>query len=145
MESATLPIARHFGPDITDAHLLADASSGKTLTVAQARASKKPRLTAPEKSLLKDCVKGGVQSPRLSLSEPGKHENRNPIKRQRYGEYKVLSQKDPCFGGRFDADALEHTLNELSRQGWHVLNCQMAAIDGGSGNLRDELLIVLRR
>ncbi len=132
-------------PGITDTHLLADAGSGKTLTVAQARASKKPRLTPPEQSLLKDCVKGGSKSPKLSLSKPGRNENHHPFKKQEYGEYKVLSQHDPCFGGRFDADALEHTLNELSRQGWHVLNCQMAAISAESGELRDELLVVLRR
>ena len=132
-------------PGITDSHLLADACSGKTLTVAQARASKKPRLTSPEQSLLKGCVKGGTKSPKLSLSKPGRNENRHSFKTQEYGEYKVLSQHDPCFGGRFDADALEHALNELSRQGWHVLNCQMAAISVESGELRDELLVVLRR
>lgn len=132
-------------PGITDTHLLADASSGKTLTVAQARAGKKPRLTSPEQSLLKDCVKGGSKSTKLSLNKPVRNENYHPFNRHEYGEYKVLSQNDPCFGGRFDADALEHVLNELSRQGWHVLNCQMAAVSAVSGELRDELLIVLRR
>lgn len=132
-------------PDITDAHLLADASSGKTLTVAQARASKKPRLTAPEQSLLKACVIGGQKSQKPTLPKPSMPVKRPQSKQQEYGEYKVLSQNDPCFGGRFDADALEHALNKLSRQGWHVLNCQMAAIAVDSGELQDELLIVLRR
>lgn len=130
-------------PGITDAHLLADALTRKTFTVAQLRGTgRKPRLVAPEQSLLKTCMaKGCESSPQKMNASVVKV--RTPQKA--HSEYKVLSRNDACFGGRFDADVLTHVLNSHSRQGWHVLSCQMAAVSSDSGELRDELLVVLHR
>lgn len=136
-------------PGIADSHLLADAHTGKTLTVAQARSHKKPRLTPPEQSLLKGCVAHTVK-PKAERATAPKHKaaetpRKVPGEHRFPTEYKVLSQYDSCFGGRFDADALAHALNVHSRQGWHVLSCQMAAVSTDSGELREELLVVLQR
>ena len=117
-------------PGITDECLLADAATNQMLTVAQARAcaGRKPKLTAPEHSLLKHCV----QKPPANKDTP-------------LLEYKVLSLKEPCFGGQFDADALTYALNAHSRQGWHVHSCQMTSISSANGEWSEALLVILQR
>lgn len=57
-------------------------------------------------------------------------------------EYKVLTQRDRMFGGKFDAERLEHALNFLAGQGWAVKS--MAAGSLISGN-REELVVLLER
>lgn len=137
-------------PGVTDEHMLADAQSGQTLTVAQARACKKLRLTPPNQSLLRSCVPGYE-----STTKAGSKGTMQPIPmkiaanphsgRSKKSEYKVLSQNAPCFGGRFDAETLEHVLNELAGEGWQVLSCQTAAIASEYGELKKELLVLLCR
>lgn len=36
-------------------------------------------------------------------------------------EYKVLTERDSRFAGRFDLDALESTLNSYAAEGWRVV------------------------
>ena len=50
-------------------------------------------------------------------------------------EYKVLSQKDKWFSGKFDPEVLEKTLNSYAQQGWVV----KAAVN------REECIVILER
>lgn len=42
-------------------------------------------------------------------------------------EYKVLSERDKRFSGRFDVDALEATLNSYAAEGWRLAESVVAA------------------
>jgi hypothetical protein len=59
-------------------------------------------------------------------------------------EYKVLSQKDKWFSGKFDPAQLEAALNSYAKQGWRVIAVTTASIPGFGGN-REELIVVLER
>ncbi len=61
-------------------------------------------------------------------------------------EYKVLSQKDKWFSGKFDPERLEEALNTHAQQGWKVLAITSASREGfltGSG--KDELIVIFER
>ena len=59
-------------------------------------------------------------------------------------EYKVLTQKDRFFGGKFDPIKLEEALNSYAHQGWVVNGIATADIPGWSGS-RQELAVVMSR
>jgi hypothetical protein len=59
-------------------------------------------------------------------------------------EYKVLTQKDKWFSGKFDPAKLEEAMNAYAAQGWRVVGVTTASIPGLGGN-RDELIVVLER
>jgi hypothetical protein len=59
-------------------------------------------------------------------------------------EYKVLTQKDRFFGGKFDPVKLEEALNSYAHQGWAVSGIATADIPGWSGS-RQELVVVMSR
>lgn len=59
-------------------------------------------------------------------------------------EYKVLTQKDKWFSGKFDPAALESAMNAYAKQGWRVLAVTTASVPGFGGN-RDEMIVVLER
>ena len=61
-------------------------------------------------------------------------------------QYKVLSQKDKWFSGKFDPELLEKALNSYAQQGWEVKGMATASMAGflGGGN-REEMVIVLER
>ena len=65
------------------------------------------------------------------------------IEKARY-EYKILSQKDKLFSGKFDPDNLEFAINAYAQQGWRVLACTTADITG-LGPSRQEFIAVLER
>ncbi len=58
--------------------------------------------------------------------------------------YKVLSQKDKWFSGKFDPEQLEIALNSYAQQGW-VLNAAVTASIAGFGGNREELVMILER
>jgi len=58
--------------------------------------------------------------------------------------YKVLTQKDKWFSGKFDPAALEQALNAYADQGWQVRSAVTASIPGFGGN-RDELVVIMER
>lgn len=37
-------------------------------------------------------------------------------------EYKVISEKDSTFAGKFDPEAVESALNEHASEGWRLVN-----------------------
>lgn len=59
-------------------------------------------------------------------------------------EYKVLSQKDKWFGGKFDPEKLEQAINSYAAQHWRVISCATAQIPGLTGN-REEMIVILER
>jgi hypothetical protein len=59
-------------------------------------------------------------------------------------EYKVLTQKDKWFSGKFDPSKLEEAMNAYAAQGWRIIAVTTASIPGFGGN-REELIVVLER
>ncbi len=64
-------------------------------------------------------------------------------KPKRY-EYKVLSQKDKWFSGKFDPQVLEQAMNAYAAQGWRVIGCATADIPG-FGSTRQEFVTIMER
>ena len=60
-------------------------------------------------------------------------------------QYKVLSQKDKWFSGKFDPMMLEQAMNAYADQGWRVIGCATADIASGFGAARQEFITVLER
>lgn len=60
-------------------------------------------------------------------------------------EYKVLTQKDKWYSGKFDPERLEGALNAYAEQGWKVVFGTTASFPGFFSSNRDELIVVLSR
>lgn len=60
-------------------------------------------------------------------------------------EYKVLTQKDKWFSGKFDPEKLEGALNSLAEQGWEVIACTTATFPATFSSGREELITLLER
>jgi hypothetical protein len=59
-------------------------------------------------------------------------------------QYKVLTQKDRFFSGKFNPEKLEAALNSYASEGWRVVACTTGEIGSGFGN-REEMIMVLER
>ena len=59
-------------------------------------------------------------------------------------EYKVLTQKDRFFAGKFDPMKLESALNSYATEGWQVVSMATAEIPG-FGQKREELVVLMER
>ena len=57
-------------------------------------------------------------------------------------EYKVLTQKDRFWGGKFDPEKLEQALNSYAEEGWRVVASATASFPSLTGN-REEMILVL--
>jgi hypothetical protein len=60
-------------------------------------------------------------------------------------EYKVLTQKDKWYSGKFDPQRLEGALNAYAQQGWIVVFGTSASFPGFFSSNREELIVVLSR
>jgi Domain of unknown function (DUF4177) len=60
-------------------------------------------------------------------------------------EYKVLTQKDKWFSGKFDPERLEQALNAYASQGWRVVAATTAQFPGLFSGNRDEMVVVMER
>ena len=60
-------------------------------------------------------------------------------------EYKVLSQKDKWYSGKFDPEALEKAINEYAKQGWKLVACATPDIPSAFGGPRQEFIGILER
>ena len=58
-------------------------------------------------------------------------------------EYKVLTQKDKWFSGKFDPMVLEQAMNSYAKEGWRVKGVATASM--GMNSTRDEIVVVLER
>jgi hypothetical protein len=59
-------------------------------------------------------------------------------------EYKVITQKDKWFSGKFDPEKIEQLLNSYAEQGWRFKGMASASVPGFTG-ARDEIIIVMER
>jgi hypothetical protein len=59
--------------------------------------------------------------------------------------FKVLTQKDRFFAGKFDPEKLEAAINAYAAQGWEPIAMATASIPGGIGGTRDEMVVLMRR
>lgn len=69
---------------------------------------------------------------------------REPARVENAKQYRVLTQRDKWFGGRFDPERFEEALNFFAGQGWVVRSMAAGSIGGFSGN-REELVVLLER
>ena len=60
-------------------------------------------------------------------------------------QYKILSQKDKWFSGKFDPQRLEDAINSYAQQGWVVKAAFTGEIPGIMGHAREEAIIILER
>lgn len=60
-------------------------------------------------------------------------------------EYKVLTQKDKWYSGKFDPERLEGAINAYAQQGWSVVFGTSASFPGFFSSNREELIVVLSR
>jgi hypothetical protein len=59
-------------------------------------------------------------------------------------QYKVLTQADKFFGGKFDPIKLEQLLNEYAKAGWRVIAITSQDMaQGFKSNNRQEIVVVL--
>jgi len=58
--------------------------------------------------------------------------------------YKVLTQRDRWFGGRFEVEKLEGAINAYSIRGWRVCGVATAIVTGLAGK-REEVVVVMER
>ena len=59
--------------------------------------------------------------------------------------YKVLTQKDKWFSGKFDPMKLEQAMNAYSEQGWSVKAAFSSEIPGWFQSTREEAIVILER
>ena len=60
-------------------------------------------------------------------------------------QYKVLTQKDKWFSGKFDPERLEQAINAYAEQGWEVTGCATASFPGFIGRDREEMVVLMER
>jgi len=79
-------------------------------------------------------------SPAFTASPQGPEPADGPVR-----QYKVLTQKDRWFEGKFELARLEEALNHYARQGWVVRAMATPHVTGFSGGPREEIVILLER
>ena len=62
----------------------------------------------------------------------------------RMKKYKILTQKDRFFGGKFDPEKLESAINSYVPEGWQVRAVTTASFPGFGSN-REEMIVVLEK
>jgi hypothetical protein len=78
-----------------------------------------------------------------SVFTPAHHEGEHadgPVK-----QYKLLTQKDKWFDGKFDLGKLEEALNHYARQGWVVRAMSTPHVMGFTGVTKEEIVVLLER
>ncbi|NDC75089.1 DUF4177 domain-containing protein [bacterium] len=60
-------------------------------------------------------------------------------------EYKVLTQKDKWFSGKFDPEKLEQAINAYAAQGWRVAAASTATFPGILSGNREEMVVIMER
>ncbi len=60
-------------------------------------------------------------------------------------EYKILTQKDRWFGGKFDPNRVEQALNAYAQEGWRLSEAVTASFPAVFSSNREELIVILER
>ncbi len=58
-------------------------------------------------------------------------------------QYKVITQNDKLWRGKFSIDKLNELLNTYAKEGWIVKSITTGDINTGLGRARQEIIIVL--
>lgn len=58
--------------------------------------------------------------------------------------YKVLTQRDRWFGGRFEVEKLEDAINAYAAHGWRICGVATTLVTGLAGK-REEVVVVMER
>jgi Domain of unknown function (DUF4177) len=131
-------------PSDLDVHL-ADAgplneAEGDHLSAAELEAgAEEDRVGVEREATLTDVWKvlNSIEASLLGVAVRGRT-NANPR------EYKVVTQKDKWFSGKFDPDKVEGALNAYAKQGWVLKGVATASVPGFGGQ-RDEIVIIMER
>lgn len=96
------------------------------------------------------CNKKFVVNPpahQSTASHPTSHIMRYPAQQEKktMKEYKVLTQKDKWFSGKFDPELLEKAINSYASQGWRVVTAATASFPGAFTANREEMIIIMER
>lgn len=79
-----------------------------------------------------------------TLREKGISLQSNSNKRKTMKAFKVMTQKDRAFGGKFNPEKVEEALNAMAKEGWEmaaVTSAEFPSLTGG----RQELVIFLTK
>lgn len=60
-------------------------------------------------------------------------------------QYKILTQKDKWFSGKFDPEKLEEAINAYAKQGWRVVAATTATFPAMLSAGREEMIVVMER
>jgi hypothetical protein len=60
-------------------------------------------------------------------------------------EYKVLTQKDRWFGGKFEPAKVEGARNAYAQDGWRLAEAVTASFPAMFSSNREELIFILER
>jgi hypothetical protein len=60
-------------------------------------------------------------------------------------DYKVLTQKDRWFGGKFEPAKIEEALNAYAQEGWRLAEAVTASFPAMFSSNREELIFILER
>ena len=60
-------------------------------------------------------------------------------------EYKVVTQKDRWFGGKFEPAKIEAALNAYAQEGWRLAEAVTASFPAMFSSNREELIFILER
>lgn len=145
-------------PGITGEHILANARTQQTLTVAQARAmGARPRTTAtkpapaaksatsPRPAANKSVTLGTSLNRDKKATPLGDRIPLASLTKKNAIEYKTLSQNDRIFNGRFTPQSLQQALNNLAQKGWRVISSSTATTYDEQGLEKPELIVLLER
>jgi hypothetical protein len=77
-------------------------------------------------------------------SQTGATSQRSASDGDRPHEYKVITQKDKWFSGKFDPEKVEGALNSYAQQGWTLKGVATASVPSFGGQ-RDEIVIIMER
>ena len=59
-------------------------------------------------------------------------------------KYKVMTQKDRAFAGKFDPEKLENAINSYASEGWELVSVATADIPSLTGT-RQEIVVIFKR
>jgi len=60
-------------------------------------------------------------------------------------EYKLMTQRDKWFEGKFELPRMEEAINYYAKQGWTVRSLTSTQVTGFSGGPREELVVLFER
>jgi hypothetical protein len=124
-------------PPIAPASPQIEASRGQTIDVDGLEASS--WVATPASAAEHDPVPVETNAA-FTASPSGPQDTKGPAR-----EYKVLTQKDKFFEGKFELSRLEGALNHYATQGWVVRAMSTPLVTGFSGGPREEIVVLLER